>query len=547
VSVDDGGGACGAVTSPASRLEAILVEAERIAHLGSYEWDVQSNSVYRSDELCRIYGLAREEFKPSFEGYLERVHPEDHSRTRGIIENAYRERIPFEFEERIVRPDGSIRMLLSQGKWIFDAGGNPVKLIGVCLDITESKFAAGLLSAEKQVLECIARRLPLGHVLNEICRRIEQINPPVVSSILLLESDGKRMRPAAAPSLPEYWARAITPLESGPEAGRETVVAADITQDPRWTSHPDYLKIALECGFRACWSTPILSAKGELLGTLALYYKERREPLPRDLDLIKQATNLASIAIKHERAMEGLQRARDEMEKRVQDRTAELAVVNHELEAFASAVSHDLRSPLRRIVGLIDFLLEDCADNLKGEARNCLDIISGEARRMESLVNALFKLSQATHGELRKEKVDLSQLASEIQNDLRRQHPERAVEFVVASGVCARGDPVLIRAALQNLLDNAWKFTAKTARARIEFGVSGLEGPVYFIRDNGAGFDNKFAARLFAPFQRLHSAEDFPGTGIGLATVQQIILRHGGRIWAEGAPDKGATFFFTLP
>lgn len=237
-----------------------------------------------------------------------------------------------------------------------------------------------------------------------------------------------------------------------------------------------------------------------------------------------------------------------ELEGRVQSRTAELAVANHKLEAFASAVSHDLRSPLRRIVGLIEFLLENHGDNLEGEARNYLDLISGEARRMEGLVNALFRLSQATHGELRKEKVDLSQLASEIQNDLRRHQPERAVEFVAAPGVFVRGDPVLIRAVLQNLLDNAWKFTAKTARARIEFGVSGgSEGPIYFIRDNGAGFDNKLAARLFAPFQRLHSTEDFPGTGIGLAMARQIILRHGGRIWAEGAPDQGATFFFTLP
>jgi len=274
MSVDDGGGTRGAITRPAGRLEAILVEAERIAHLGSYEWDVQSNSVYRSDELCRVFGLAREEFKPTFEGYLERVHPEDRSRTRGIIENAYRERIPFEFEERIVHPEGSIRMLQSQGRWIFDTNGNPIKLYGICRDITESKFASDLLSAEKHVLESIARRAPLGNVLNEICRRIEQINPPVMASILLLEPEGKRMRPVAAPSLPECWTRAITPLDIGPLAGscgtaafnRETVAAADITQDPLWTSHPDCLKIALECGLRACWSTPILSARGELLG-----------------------------------------------------------------------------------------------------------------------------------------------------------------------------------------------------------------------------------------------------------------------------------------
>jgi len=274
---------------------------------------------------------------------------------------------------------------------------------------------------------------------------------------------------------------------------------------------------------------------------------EQLEAVSRELRKAIEARDLEIL--ERRRAEAEVRTLNTQLESRVQSRTAELAVVNRQLEAFASAVSHDLRSPMRKIESLIQFLLQDYADNLQGEARNYLDIISGEAHRMGGLVDALFKLSQATRGELRKEKVDLSLLASEIQNNLRRQQPERAVEFVVASGVFVRGDPVLIRAVLQNLLDNAWKFTSKTAHARIEFGVSGgsEEGPIYFIRDNGAGFDNKLAARLFAPFQRLHSTEDFPGTGIGLATVRQIILRHGGRIWAEGAPDQGATFFFTLP
>jgi signal transduction histidine kinase len=236
-----------------------------------------------------------------------------------------------------------------------------------------------------------------------------------------------------------------------------------------------------------------------------------------------------------------------ELETRVQSRTRELAIANRELEAFVAAVSHDLRSPLHRISGLAEILVEDFAKDLPQEARDCIARMSGESRRVSHLVDALFKLSQASRGPLRKDKIDLSSIASEIASDLRAQHPGRAVTFLAAPDIVAKGDPTLLRAVLQNLLDNAWKFTGKTENARIEFGRTNGERPAFFIRDNGAGFESNRALEVFAPFQRLHSGVDFPGTGIGLATVHQIIARHGGQIWAEGVPGKGATFFFTLP
>jgi len=236
-----------------------------------------------------------------------------------------------------------------------------------------------------------------------------------------------------------------------------------------------------------------------------------------------------------------------ELERRVEERTAELAAVNRELESFAYSVSHDLRAPLRGIDGWSQALLEDCCHLLDDQGKGYLATVRSEVRRMSLLIDALLGLSRVARSEVRLERVDLSELARGVEAELRAAHPDRSVEVAIMPGLVAMGDVVLLRALLRNLLGNAWKFTGRCEQARIEFGATLDAGTTtYFVRDKGVGFDMAYASRLFAPFQRLHRAEDFPGTGIGLATVQRIIARHGGRIWAEGAPDEGATFYFVL-
>ena len=243
-----------------------------------------------------------------------------------------------------------------------------------------------------------------------------------------------------------------------------------------------------------------------------------------------------------------IRRLNAELEQRVKERTAELAATNKELESFAYSVSHDLRAPLRGIDGWSQALLEDYGDTLDAQAKIYLGTVRGETRRMAQLIDALLELSRITRAEMRREPVDLSGLARDVERELRRdQHLERAVEVIIAPSMMVRGDPILLRAALRNLMGNAWKFTVQCPEARIECGVTQETGrPVYFVRDNGAGFDMAYAAKLFAPFQRLHRQEEYAGTGIGLATVQRILHRHGGRIWAEGAVGQGAVFYFTL-
>jgi signal transduction histidine kinase len=230
---------------------------------------------------------------------------------------------------------------------------------------------------------------------------------------------------------------------------------------------------------------------------------------------------------------------------------AALKAANRELEAFSYSVAHDLRAPLRGINGFSRALLEDYKDKLDDVGQQYLDRIAGAAERMGQLIDALLALSRLSRADLTREPVNLSRVAAAIVEQLRSSQPERNVEFVNQAGVVAHGDPPLLRAVLENLLSNAWKFTSKRASARISFSAEPAERPhgepVYCVRDNGAGFDMAYVEKLFAPFQRLHTSTQFAGTGVGLATVQRIVLRHGGRIWAEGAVDQGATLRFTLP
>lgn len=241
-------------------------------------------------------------------------------------------------------------------------------------------------------------------------------------------------------------------------------------------------------------------------------------------------------------------RIEDELNRRVADRTMQLVQANNELEAFCYSVSHDLRAPLRSIDGFCHLVAEEMSGLLTAAAGESLGRVRAASRRMSELIDDLLRLSRASLGELTREAVDLSALAERIAGDLRRSDPARAVSFSIQAGLVVRGDPTLLEAMLENLLGNAFKFTSKVPRPAIVFAAEHRQGErVYVVRDNGAGFDMSVAEKLFVAFHRLHDDDEFEGTGVGLATVDRVVRRHGGRVWAEARPGQGASFYFTLP
>jgi light-regulated signal transduction histidine kinase (bacteriophytochrome) len=250
------------------------------------------------------------------------------------------------------------------------------------------------------------------------------------------------------------------------------------------------------------------------------------------------------------RTVSELQQAKQKIQKLnadLQHQAVELQATNKELEAFSYSVSHDLRAPLRSVDGFSQALLDDYADKLDEEGKDCLHKVQASAREMAELIDDMLTLFRVTRREMRFEAVNMSAIARAIAAKLQKSQPERHVQFVIADGMVVNGDSGLLQAALENLMGNAWKFTGKRPEATIELGAIPHNGSrAYFVRDDGAGFDMAYADKLFSPFQRLHRQTEFPGTGIGLATVQRIIHRHGGQAWAQGEVEKGAAFYFTL-
>ncbi len=363
-----------------------LADSQRIAHIGSWDWDLSSNRVERSDEVYRIFSASREKIPGTVDGFLSFVHQDDRERVLDALAKTRNKKTPFSVSFRIARPDGTEGILQSHAEVVTDKAGKPVKIRGTIQDVTDIK-----------------------------------------------------------------------------------------------------------------------------------------------------------------RAEESIRRLNEELERRVEQRTAELDAANREIESFSYSVAHDLRTPLRVIDGFTRILIDECSKADREKIETAGRILSA-SRRMRLMIDDLLDLSRVMRSDINRQAVDLSALARAIASELRAGEPGRDVEFVIEDNLTANGDLRLLRAVLENLLGNAWKFTGKNPRSRIEFGGSGDEDgrKVFFVRDDGVGFDMKYAGKLFGAFQRLHRADEFPGTGVGLAAVRRVINRHGGRVWAEGSPGAGAVFYFTV-
>lgn len=369
------------------RSEQLMVDTQGVAHLGTWEWDISEPTAVWSDQLYQIYGLTREQYTPSYEAYLTMVHPDDRQRVIDATNRVFHEHVPYSHDERIFRPDGTLRYLHTWAYPVLDDTGTLIRLVGVCQDITDQKLA------EEEVLQ---------------------------------------------------------------------------------------LNAALE--------------------------------------------------------------------RRVAERTRTIETSLRDVEAFNATVSHDLRAPLSVIQLSCEVITRVKDHDLPPQILDSVGRIRRSVTYMTELVDDLLALAHVSNAPLESSDIDLSQLCSEIVSNLRFTSPERTVTVDIQPGLRCNGDLGLIRAAMENLIGNAWKYSARVAEPSISISTAQVDGRTAFcVRDNGAGFDMKEAHRLFAPFERLHPSTEFEGTGVGLAAVQRILHRHGGRIWAQSAPGQGATFFFDLP
>jgi len=333
------------------------------------------------------------------------------------------------------------------------------------------------------------------------------------------------------------WKNQVFPMEHCVSGwvmnNSQTAVIPDIYVDarvPHEAYRPTFVKSMVMVPIR----------KANPIGAIGNYWANNYHPTVMEVQLLEALANTTAVAMENVRVYA-------ELEQRVHDRTLELEALNKELETFSYSVSHDLKAPLRSINGFSQALSESAQGKLDEDEQGYLKIICDNTKRMGSLIEALLKLAHLSRTELCYQDVNLSQIAEAIIQNYRIQEPHREVDAVIQHDIFATGDLQLLRVVMDNLLGNAWKYSSKKEDAHIEMGVKQEDSKlVYYIRDNGAGFNMSQATKLFGAFQRFHSASEFPGTGIGLATVARIIARHHGKIWAESEPGQGATFYFTL-
>ncbi|MBU1777873.1 MAG: PAS domain-containing protein, partial [Gammaproteobacteria bacterium] len=552
------------------RSEHGLSEAQRIAHLGNWELDLEKNVLTWSDEIFRIFEIDPEKFGASYEAFLNAIHPEDRDMVNKAYTDSVKNKVPYDIVHRLQMPDGRIKYVNEKCETYYGADGTPIRSVGTVHDITERKqdeLALLEQQAHSNSLLHLSRRLERAQSYAEILAAAsdevrEQIGYRNLWVYLLSDDrqyftaligtgeDGSRS--TAQDGAPRLTIAGDRMLEQIAEA-KEIVIIEDAQ-----TNDIVNREIVKKLGNRTIVNIPIILFDRHL-GTVGVgTFGDEGVRVPSASEqkyLLAMSSHMAAaldrIYLLNERRKveQEVQKLNRGLEQRVAERTEQLEAANKELESFSYSVSHDLRSPLRAIDGFSHILLEDYTDKLDEEGKRMLGIVRDNTTRMGHLIDDILKFSRSGRTEINAVEADMAALAREVLDELQLGVAKIAnLRCEIGDLPPARCDRALMHQVFANLLSNAIKFSRKNETPTIEVGGA-IQGDeiVYHVKDNGAGFDMQYADKLFGVFQRLHSVEEFEGTGIGLAIVKRIVTRHGGRVWAEGNVNEGATFYFSVP
>lgn len=537
--------------------ESALKQAQHVAHVGSWIWHVKSNRLEWSDEMYRIFGIDKDNFSGDLGQVISRaIHPDDRAAVEKANSSVIKENLPVPLEYRVVWPDGTERVVWGEaGDMLLDPLGNSETLTGIVQDITERKRteqslrrSGERLAAINRLDHTIASNLDISQIYDNFVKELRSLIRIDRTAIVRLNEAGDQWQ------VSRQWTQhqpAILPGEWRPVRGSviEWLVTNRVPfSEPEVGEHgnwPETVILQRE-GVRSRLLLPLI-VQERVIGVLTVASRQPSAFSEEDHIILRTFADQLAIAIQNSELFEATQRHAAELEQRVIERTAQIEASNKELEAFSYSVSHDLRAPLRSIDGFSRILLRDYAAQIPAAAERYLHLVRDNTQQMGKLIDDLLAFSRLNRQPLTRQPVFLASMMHQVFEELMDGQDKRQIEIAISDLPLVQADPALLKQAIANLLSNALKFTQHRDVSRIEVDFQQTNGEtVYAIRDNGAGFDMTYADKLFGVFQRLHRTEEFPGTGVGLAIVQRIIHRHGGRIWAYAEVDKGATFYFTL-
>jgi len=525
------------------RQEAYLAEAQKLSHTGSFGWRVPTGGIVWSEETFRIFQYDRT-IAPTVERILQRVHPEDAALVKETMERASRDGKDFEHEYRLLMPDRSVRHVHVVARAFSDESGG-IEFVGAVMDLTERKQDELLLAGEKRLLEMIARGDGRAVILDALCRLVEELAGGSLSSILLFDPDARCLRHGAAPSLPAPWVEAVDGIVIGPSVGScgtaayrgEPVVVGDIATDPLWA---DYRDLALGHGLRACWSTPILSSEGRVLGTFAIYYREPRTPTPYERNIIERITHLASIAVEREQAEAALRQAQ-----------ADLAHVSRvtTMGELTASLAHEVNQPITAALTNAN----TCMLWLRGDSPNIEEAREAAIRIVQDVTRASEIVSRTRllfkKGTPEWAAVDVNELIREMIVLLRSEALRHGIAVrtdLSADLPQAMGDRVQLQQVLMNLMVNgidAMKDVDEKRELTLTSQRADSERVLVSVSDTGTGLPSQQADQIFKAFFTTKAH----GTGMGLSISRSIVESHGGRLWATDNATRGASFHLTLP